>query len=213
MISLLHFGGESLNWAPATVRKELEDDFGVRLPEVCFDRLMAATTVATTDVFQNDLPTFIHLCNVLAGSPVSEEFDPATVIEMCWAITEAQLLELDGTPNKFTDEIVYYVYEMCKQEGLVSPPPPLSDVLGGNMISPTTDFSDAPDLHQAVWYTQQSRVIDIQTTIQSNMWKLYQQLKLLPISNDSKTKLASMQKQVEARLQELRQREADLLAG
>lgn len=213
VIVLQHYGPEFLTWLPETILQEVEDDFSVRLPQGCFDRLMAAVTVATTDVFQNDLPTFIHLCNVLSGSPVTDEFDPATVLEMCWAITEAQLLELDGTPNKFSDEILYYIYEMCKHEGLVSPPPPLGDLLGNVLVAPTTDFSDAPELHQAVWYNQQSSVISIQTVVQSNMWKLYQQLMKLDFMPDNKAKLAALQKQVAARLQELRQQEADLLAS
>lgn len=213
IIVLMHYGPEFLTWTPATILHEVEDDFGIRMPQSCFDRLMAAVTIATTDIFQNDLPTFIHLCNVLSGSPITDEFDPATVIEMCWALSEAQLLELDGTPNQFTDEILYYMYEICKSEGLVSPPHPIGEMLGNVTIAPTTDFSDAPELHQAVWYNQQSTSINIQTTVQRNMWGLYQQLLKIDLTPESKTKLAALQKQVAARIQELRQQEADLLAG
>src|SRR4051812_29132260 len=88
------FGTEALSWAPETIRTEMASEYGVALPPACFDRLMAAVTVITTDYFYKSLTRFIDLCNVLSfgGTFDPSVFDPADPYECAWGISEALLL-------------------------------------------------------------------------------------------------------------------------
>lgn len=219
-----HFGYDMLGnqetgepmWHPATVLQEIEEDFNIKLPQGNFDRLMAALTIATTDFFYNDTPTFIHICNVLAGSPITDDFDPASVLEMAWAITESNILSLDpGEDPQFTEEIQAYIVEMCKEEGIVSPPWVISKVIGTAQqgLLSASNFSDQPDLFQGVWYNQQVHTLEVQKVIQSNLWKLYDQLKLLATAPEVKRKLVELQNTTSTSIQELQKQITDLAIG
>jgi hypothetical protein len=61
------WGTEALEWTPETIKMELEDDFGIKLPPVILDRIMAGIIILTTDEFYQSLPDFIELTNVLNG--------------------------------------------------------------------------------------------------------------------------------------------------
>lgn len=210
-----YYGPEILQWDPATILQELEEDFGVKMPQGCYDRLMAAITVATTDMFEKDLPTFIHLCNAISGSPITEEFDPASVLEMTWAITEMNLMDLEpGEDKEFSDDIRYYMAEMCKEEGLLNPPVAIARLTADLVGSVPSDFTnDDPAMAQGMWYSQQTRSIDIELTVQSNVWKLYQQLKELFPEERMQKKLTEMQQRTAVSIEALRKQEADLAVG
>lgn len=109
-------------WHPATFRAELEQHFGAKVPPGNIDKLMAAVTIVTTDLFFTNVRSFIPLANVLAG----DEFDPrvwepADVVECAWGITEALLLDPpdNDNPEPFSDEIRYYIGAVLKEEGFV----------------------------------------------------------------------------------------------
>jgi hypothetical protein len=209
------YGPELLEWDPETILRELEEDFGLKLSQGCFDRLMAAITVVSTDMFTGDLPTFIHICNVLAGSPLGDEFDPASVLEMSWAITEASYLTMNSNESmQFSDDIKHYIVAACREEGLLNVPVALAQVTAGlNVSDVQSDFSNEPDLHQGVWFNQQSNLINIEITVNSNLWKLLQQLKELFVKPELQKELTATQQEVAASINELRKKEANLNAG
>ena len=60
------YGTEGLEWDPMTVRKEIEEDFNLKMPPKAFNKLMAGINVATTDQFYTSLPDFIDLCNIMS---------------------------------------------------------------------------------------------------------------------------------------------------
>ncbi|MDB4331258.1 hypothetical protein N9993_01785, partial [bacterium] len=82
IMGLDYYGPDLLTWHPETIKREIQDDFGVRLPKANFDRLMAAITVVTTDLFFKNLSRFIQLANVLAFDDFQpDEFEPADSME------------------------------------------------------------------------------------------------------------------------------------
>ena len=85
LIVMDKYGTECLEWAPETIRMEVEDDFGVKLPKQSLDKLMAAITVITTNFFYQDPVRFVELCNIFSGDDAEpNEFDPADVDEIAW---------------------------------------------------------------------------------------------------------------------------------
>lgn len=95
------YGSEGLDWDPMTIRHEIEEDYGVKLPNKSFNKLMAAINIATTDQFYTSLPDFIDLCNVLSGDVLDPRwFDPADPGECAWGMTEAMFI---SPPEKKTN--------------------------------------------------------------------------------------------------------------
>jgi hypothetical protein len=87
------FGTEGLQWDPATIAMEIEEDFHVELPQQSMDKLMVAIQLLTTDRFFKSLPDFINFCNILDGDTYNPDmWDPADAEEVAWGITEALLI-------------------------------------------------------------------------------------------------------------------------
>lgn len=223
LVTLAVYGKELLGidndnepmWEPATILQEIEEDFGIKLPQGCFDRLMACMVITLTDLFYQDLPTFIHLCNILSGSPITEEFDPANVLEMSWAVTEALLLDTDPEDElKFSDDIKAYIVEACKEEGVLTPPPALARIVGSTIAELNAgSFTDDAELFQGVQYNQKVHQLENQIAVDSNIWKLYQQMRILTTSPEVQKKLTELQNEAAASIQAMRKKLADLATG
>lgn len=112
---------EWTSWHPETIRMELQDELKLsHIDDDVFGRLMAIVTIMTTDLFYQDLPSFIELCNVLAGSPsMLNVFDVADVYELSSAIMAAQFVDDE---EEYSDEIKGYIGHMLAEEGFSKPP-------------------------------------------------------------------------------------------
>jgi len=168
-----------LEWAPETIYLQLQDDLGVTLPAGNLDRIMAAVSVLSTDRFYRDLPGFIQLCNVFAGSDFTPlVFDPADAWEMAWAITEVALLDPpDEQENVFSDDIRRYIGEMVKREGIVNPPDVLAlAIFDEHNPDPMADFADDPVLYSAYWKNQASKGDEIKLMLKRQLAELLSQI-------------------------------------
>ena len=67
MVTLLvsSYGAECLNWEPETLDLQIRNDFGVDMENRDADRLNAAVSVLTTDLFFLSLEGFCNVCNSL----------------------------------------------------------------------------------------------------------------------------------------------------
>lgn len=127
-------------WHPETLRRELEQDFGVELPTINGDKLFAAIDILTSDRFFKQVTTFVTCCNVLSGShPDFWSFDKAEVDEVAWGLTEGLLIAAPDEDEPFSDEVRYYVGKITRDEGIKTPP----DVLKIGLWD--EDFSGYPE--------------------------------------------------------------------
>lgn len=180
-------------WHPTVFKDELEHRYGVVLPKCNLDKLMAAVTVITTDLFFQDARAFVTLANVLAG----DEFDPgvwekADAVECAWAITEALLLDPpdDGNPEPFCDEIRHYVGAVLRDEGFVSPPDVLRIALDGDFASQVEyNFADDPAMFEGIYAVQQGKAADVESVLRSQLTELAAQLKALPLADGDTAEL------------------------
>ena len=186
------YGTEGLEWDPMTIRQEIEEDFGVKIPNKVFNRLMSAINIATTDQFYTSLPDFIDLCNILSGDVLDPRwFDPADPSECAWGITEALMISPpdDGEENPFASEIVGYIAQVVKSHGIHNPPDVLKIGLGedADKISENVaqTFSDDPEMYSAIWKTQQDKSDDIKTYVKENLRSLIKQIDSLKLANGS----------------------------
>jgi hypothetical protein len=190
------FGTEGLAWDPATIALEIEEEFNVDLPQSSLDRLIVAIQLLTTDRFFKSLPDFITFCNILDGDTYNPEmFDPADAAEVAWGITEALLIcppdQDDEEP--FTNEIRAYIGAVLDSEGIINPPDILRIALRAARVAPSIgDFSDDPEMFNAVYDLEAGKTEDINQTIVMKTKLLAAQLAALNLENGQTQEMAEM---------------------
>jgi len=170
-------------WAPETIMHEIRRDTGVEPIKLTFDKLMAAITIVTTDLFFKDLSRFLVLATVLSG----EEFQPDEVshpdsAETAWALTEALLLSPPDEDEPFCGDIRHYISHLLKEEGYVTPPDILRIAIGADLSNQVRfNFSDDPEMFSMIYQNQQDKSDDVDAVIRQGTQELVQQLKALPL--------------------------------
>lgn len=192
------FGTEALEWDPATIALEIEEEFDVDLPQLSLDRLIVAIQILTTDRFFKRLPDFIAFCNVLDGDPFQPDtFDPADAEEVSWGITEALLISPpeDDDPEPLTDEIRAYIGAVLDSEGILNAPDILRVALRMVKMSPAMkDFSDDPEMFSAIYDVEAGKTEDINQSIRFKTELLTEQLAALHLKNGNTQQVAEMLK-------------------
>ena len=181
------FGVEALDWDPATITMEVEEEFDVDLPQLSLDKLITAIQLLTADRFFKNLPDFIAFCNIMGGDTYRPDmWDPADAEEVAWGITEAMLISPpeDDDPEPFTDEIRAYIGAVLDSEGIINPPDILRIALRVARVSPNMeDFSDDPMMFNAVYDLEAGKTEDINQSIRLKTNLLIQQLAALNLQN------------------------------
>lgn len=190
------FGMEALEWDPATIAMEVEEEFDVELPQLSLDKLIVAIQILTTDRFFKRLPDFIAFCNVLDGDPFQPNtFDPADAEEVAWGITEALLISPpeEDDPEPLTNEIRAYIGSVLDSEGIINPPDILRIALRMVKVSPSMkDFSDDPMMFNAIYDVEAGKTEDINQTIVFRTELLTEQLAALQLKNGTTQQVAEM---------------------
>lgn len=188
------FGTEALEWDPSTMVMEIEEEFGVDLPQLSFDKLIVAVQLLTTDRFYKSLPDFISFCNVLGGDVYRPDmWDPADAEEVAWGITEAMLISPPEESEPFTQEIRAYIGAVLDSEGILNPPDILRIALRQARVSPhIEDFSDDPEMFSAVYALEEGKTSDINNTIVLKTKLLAAQLAALRLDNGNTKEVAEM---------------------
>lgn len=181
------FGLEALDWDPATITLEIEDEFDVELPQLALDKLLVAIQILTTDKFFKSLPDFVTFCNVLGGDTYRPDmWDPADAEEVAWGITEALLISPpeDDDKEPFTDEVRGYIGAVLDSEGIINAPDILRIALRAARVSPNiTDFSDDPTMFNAVYDFETGKTEDINQSIRLKTDLLIKQMAALDLKN------------------------------
>ncbi len=193
------YGTEAFSWSPVTICVEIHDDFGVELPGQNFDRLMAAIQILTTNNFYKSLPSFNDLCCILSGSAIIfDSFQPADAGDIAWGITEAVLLS--GIPEEeepFTPEIVGFIEEAVKAEGIITPPKILQLGQVGRDLADKihVDYSDDPDMFSEIWQIEKSKTDEINSLVTDRLQAMTHQLEQLPLVNGSTEAISKLLKE------------------
>ena len=184
IMGLDYYGPDLLTWHPETIKREIQDDFGVHLPKANFDRLMAAITIVTTDLFFKNLSRFVQLANVLAFDDFQpDEFEPADSMECAWAVTEALLLSPpdESDPEPFSLEVRKYIGFVLHEEGFVQAPDVLRLAVRDYSSSVTYDFTDDPEMFAAVNEVQTGKKDQVEATLRGCLQDLMGQLAALKL--------------------------------
>jgi hypothetical protein len=186
-VFLDRFGTEALDWDPATVTLEIEEEFDVDLPQAVFDKLMVAINILTTDSFYRSLPDFVVFCNVLSGDTYRPDtFDPADSAEIAWGLTEGLLISPPEPDNgePFSDEIRGYIGAVLDQEGVINAPDVLQIALRkANVADSANQFSDDPEMFNAIYDVEAGKTDEINKIIQQKAIMLVEQLHAIKLVN------------------------------
>lgn len=187
LIVMDKYGPEALQWAPETIRRELEDDFQLQLPRYTLDKLMAAVTIVTTNYFYKDVTRFIELCNILSGDEFQpDEFEPADAGEILLAMTESLLLwppDDDVEDTEFSEEIQEYIRQVLDEEGILKPFDVLRLAFRNDRAAVVdAEYADDPEMFAAIYDMQQNKQDGLKVMLMENVEALIQQLRLLPLS-------------------------------
>lgn len=195
-VFLDRFGVEALDWDPATITLEIEEEFDVELPQVVLDKLLVAINILTTDKFYRSLPDFIIFCNVLSGDTYRPDmFDPADSVEVAWGITEGLLIAPpeDDETEFFSEEIRAYIGAVLDSEGIINAPDVLKIALRRSNVSNAADeFSDDPDMFSAIYEVEAEKADDINRAIIEKTTMLAEQLSAVQLANGATAGVANM---------------------
>lgn len=183
-----HYGTECFEWLPMTIRKELQSDLGIEIPSLNFDRAMVGVQLITSDYFYKSLPSFNEYCQVLAGHSVHyDTFSMADALDIAWGITEGVLLSPpdDGDDEPFSEEIIGFIGQVVKSEGILDPPDVLKiGQIGQELASQVRfNFSDDPEMFSAIWKQEQSKGEEITAIVKEGIVNLVLQLEKLELIN------------------------------
>jgi hypothetical protein len=109
------YGEQAYDWDLVTVMMEVQDDWRVDMDSAVSNRWGAIQTIMTTDAFFKRLDAFMAICNTLTtGDPYFTMFDPVTVEEAAWGISE---VALNRELLPFSYPITQYLREILRADG------------------------------------------------------------------------------------------------
>lgn len=115
------FGEECFTWEPMVLKLELEEKYDCKINDLQSDKLQAAITVLTTDMYETEVTvfeTFNHLFNNQHAS--LDEFNPLEPEELIAGMTEAYLIR--GERLEFSPEVRVYAGQIFHDYGMHGPP-------------------------------------------------------------------------------------------
>lgn len=174
-ICIRHFGEQVHDWEPETVWMELRDEFGVEIPPINHDRLMALLTAISTNQFYQNWAGFSLISHAITGdeNPMDDS-DPLLPAQMAWAVTEVKLN--DEARHEFSHDVSAAVGQLLWDDGFVHPPHALKFA----RMPSVYQGSDSPaDLgKQQTLSTEHAKVVDEYMTEQAAT--LLRQISALP---------------------------------
>jgi hypothetical protein len=183
------FGTEFLEWDPITVSMEVRSAFGVELTTEIQDRIQAASSLFTSNLFFVSLEAFSTICNALNfGSVASEIFVPADLDDVLWGVTEAKILLGDMyDPEGYSHNVSRFVGYLLSEDGVTTPPSSLSfaeyDEIEEENLS--SEFERDIEFQQAYTADQIQERQNLEKVNIVKIMALFEQLQKLPVKHGS----------------------------
>lgn len=111
-ILLSEYGQDVFDENPVALFKRIEEDFKISLPEEAENRINAALTAMTTDLFYTQFSAFKSIALALVegdiGGIIDDEEEDLNAAEILWAIVEVGLLngeDFQTTQSQLSDSV------------------------------------------------------------------------------------------------------------
>lgn len=182
------FGTEVFDFEPETIDKEIEFRYKISIPVVNKDKLFAIMVSLATNLFYVSVPTFVHVCNSLAGTGANFHlWDPVDSHEAAWGITEVALNDPpqqgEDFKSRFSTDVRNYVNIILKEEGIKNPPQilQLAENVAEDIEQADTSFSDDPIMFKAFYQNEAGKTDDIKKYVKGQLTDLILQLDQITI--------------------------------
>jgi hypothetical protein len=171
------YGPAVLEWDGLTIEMQVKDDFGVEMPRLVYDKLMALITALATDSIYKDVVLFDETVSALNGEGVGVERDIPSVDDVAWTVAELRINDPDPVgrdPKKpWSPDIQKYVRVVLDDEGLRRTPRILD--FAAERGVPKEGMDDV-DHYAATWESQSRRADEIDKWVEDQIVVLIQQL-------------------------------------
>jgi hypothetical protein len=199
------YGAEALEWDPATVEMELRDAAGTTPSPAVLDRLNAAMSLLTTNLFHISLEGFSTVSNALNFGPVyGDTFVPCNVEDIMWGCTEARLLEggEDFDKQGFSHDIALFAGRQLSLEGVTKPPTLLQFAEFDPELLDSTELALTQDAFLNEVYTKRQFEArdELDRLAKFRLRDLLVQVQGLKLANGSTVNLTTMINKVEEKL-------------
>jgi hypothetical protein len=188
-------GHEGLEYTPATIQMELEQEFGIDMPAGNYDRLLTAINIYTTNGFFVSTPDFVRACVVLSGHhPTPNLMQLPDSEDLAWGITEGLLIHPpEGEKGPFMPEITAFIGEVLSSEGIINPPDVLRiAVRDQSLLSRVNyDYSEDPEMFAGIVQMENSKTDAINRLVSGRLRGLLMQLSTLPLQNGDAMTMAT----------------------
>jgi hypothetical protein len=179
------YGTEMLEWDPLTTELQLKDDLKVDVLDRSLNKLQAAASIVTSNLFHKSLETFTVTCSTLSqGITIPSEFVPAGLNDCAWGVTEANLLEGNEFWSQgFDENIALYVGLLLDQSGIYTAPKMLAFALYPNGVQERNyeSFEGNELEFRVFWEKQQENKAIVEGYAKNRMRELLTELSALPI--------------------------------
>lgn len=109
-LAMYYYDTDCFEWEPELLRKEFEEDFNVHLTDLQSDKLQAAITIMTTDLYEQDWCVFETISHLLSNHHDDfENLNPAEAEEIINSLVEVELIKRGDTDGiQFSDDVNAY---------------------------------------------------------------------------------------------------------
>ena len=186
------WGIECVSWEPETLEITIREKYGDVDPD-SLQRLLAAISVMTSDMFTQDVSALCLICTTLDFERGADDmFEPAGLDEIMWGLTEARMILGGIDPKKFSDEIRIYVGKLMDEEGLTKPPKTLEFALPSKGGPSPEVFADLPELSQMFEEDQEISKEDLDEAAISKLNRLLDQINSLKLATSDMSEFRAM---------------------
>lgn len=184
-IVLKTYGPEALTWDPATIEAQLTEDFGVEMPDVVYDQLMALVNVLATDSVYYSVDVFDRTVSALTRCGVDADHDMPTAEELAWTVFEIMANDPDpygfgkDAPYPFSHDISLYCGVVLADAGLKRPPKSLEFAVMPHWVP--KDLKDSPGDFRDAYQSEEELASYIDQFVEHHFMQLVEHLRELGV--------------------------------
>lgn len=200
------WGTECLEWEPEIFSTAVRDEFGVALNGLNYDKLNAAISLLSSNLYHRSIGAFCAINKALSFKSVnSKEMNICSLDDILWGTTEAQLLEgsEEFQAEGFTQDIARYTGQLLMAEGVATPPSNVDFAIYDEAYAEANKNAEFDDA--VVWKMQmqreESELEEMNRYMGINLMRLFKQLKALPLKNR-----AAIELQIDGMLENIKEK-------
>jgi hypothetical protein len=172
------YGAECLNWDPLTLQAQITEDFGVHMPDVVNDQLMAMVAAMTSDTVYTSVHAFDQTVNAFCRVGVDHDQDMPAPEEVAWTVFELTMNDPDpyGQTSEwpFSPDIARYVGVVLADAGLKRAPETLEFAIMPEWVP--KNLGDHPQEFAEAYHSAEEQSAQIDQFVQKHFQVLVSHL-------------------------------------